>query len=128
MLRSRHWREGASKKSASRYWPKTSEVTKGGFYRAYSDRRALLNALLERWRVGPIAAIEAHTRRGGAGGSERLRELIRLYSEFVNPEGMAIPGGDGDPRRGWRSSLRSASGQERIAPPRWLSPTSMQRD
>jgi AcrR family transcriptional regulator len=65
-------------------------VTKGGFYRAYSGRRALLNAVLERWRMGRVAAIEAHSRLGGAGGRERLIELIRLYSEKVNPEGMAI--------------------------------------
>jgi AcrR family transcriptional regulator len=65
-------------------------VTKGGFYRAYPDRRALLDALLQRWRAGRIAAIDAHARLGGAGGRERLNELIRLYSEKVNPEGMAI--------------------------------------
>jgi len=65
-------------------------VTKGGFYRAFSDRGALLDALLERWRAGRIAAIEAHARLGGTGGRERLNELIKLYSEKVNPEGMAI--------------------------------------
>jgi AcrR family transcriptional regulator len=65
-------------------------ITKGGFYRAYSDRRALLNALLDNWRAGRIAAIETHGRLGGASGRERLLELIRLYSEKVNPEGMAI--------------------------------------
>jgi AcrR family transcriptional regulator len=65
-------------------------VTKGGFYRAYPDRRALLNALLDAWRDGRIAAIEAHTRLGAALGRERLMDLIRLYSEKVNPEGMAI--------------------------------------
>jgi AcrR family transcriptional regulator len=80
-------------------------VTKGGFYRAYSDRRALLNALLERWRVGRITAIEAHTRGAGGGPTERLRELIRLYSESVNPEGMAIELAI----RQWARSDRSAA-------------------
>ena len=31
-------------------------VTKGGFYRRFKDRRALLDALLETWTRGRIAA------------------------------------------------------------------------
>jgi AcrR family transcriptional regulator len=65
-------------------------VTKGGFYRRFKDRRALLDALLETWTRGRIAAIEQQTTLGNESAVERLKALIRLYSERVNPEGMAI--------------------------------------
>ena len=32
-------------------------VTKGGFYRRFKDRRTLLDAMLETWRDGRVAAI-----------------------------------------------------------------------
>jgi AcrR family transcriptional regulator len=65
-------------------------ITKGGFYRRFKDRRALLDALLESWTRGRIAAIEAQTRLAGADARERLKSVIRLYSERLNPQGMAI--------------------------------------
>jgi len=65
-------------------------VTKGGFYRRFRDRAALLEAMLESWRAGRIAAIEQHADLGGGPPRERLRALIRLYSERTNTEGMAI--------------------------------------
>jgi len=65
-------------------------VTKGGFYRRFKDRRALLDALLETWKRGRIAAVEKHTELGDEKARDRLKSLIRLYSERVNPEGMAI--------------------------------------
>jgi len=65
-------------------------VTKGGFYRRFADRRALLGAILETWARGRIAAIEQHARLDGVSARQRLRELIRLYSEMVNPRGMAV--------------------------------------
>jgi len=65
-------------------------VTKGGFYRRFKDRRALLDAILETWERGRIAAIEKQAELGGADARERLRSLIRIYSERLNPEGMAI--------------------------------------
>ena len=65
-------------------------VTKGGFYRRFADRRALLSAILEGWAQGRIAAIAQHTKLDGVSACERLRELIRLYSEPVNPRGMAV--------------------------------------
>jgi len=34
-------------------------VTKGGFYRRFRDRAALLDAMLQSWSAGRIAAIEA---------------------------------------------------------------------
>src|SRR6266702_3075847 len=65
-------------------------VTKGGFYRRFRDRAALLEAMLESWRSGRIAAIEQQADLGGGPPRERLKALIRLYSERMNTEGMAI--------------------------------------
>jgi AcrR family transcriptional regulator len=65
-------------------------VTKGGFYRRFKDRRALLDVILETWERGRVAAIEQQAEAGGATAREKLRSLIRIYSERLNPEGMAI--------------------------------------
>jgi AcrR family transcriptional regulator len=65
-------------------------VTKGGFYRRFKDRAALLEGMLQAWRGGRIAAIEQQTSLDGASARERLRALIRLYSERMNTEGMAV--------------------------------------
>jgi AcrR family transcriptional regulator len=65
-------------------------VTKGGFYRRFRDRAALLQAMLERWRTGRIAAIERQASLDGASARDRLKALIGLYSERMNTEGMAI--------------------------------------
>jgi len=65
-------------------------VTKGGFYRRFRDRAALLEAMLQTWGKGRIAAIERQTSLDGASARERLRALIALYSERMNTEGMAV--------------------------------------
>src|SRR3954465_15674251 len=65
-------------------------VTKGGFYRRFRDRAALLEAMLQHWSAGRIAAIEKHTRLDGANARDRLKALIPQYSERVNTEGMAV--------------------------------------
>jgi AcrR family transcriptional regulator len=65
-------------------------VTKGGFYRRFRDRAALLDGILQNWSAGRIAAIEQQTSLGGATSRDRLRALIRLYSERTNTAGMAI--------------------------------------
>jgi AcrR family transcriptional regulator len=65
-------------------------VTKGGFYRRFSDRAALLEGILQSWSTGRIAAIEQQTSLDGTTARERLRTLIRLYSERMNTEGMAV--------------------------------------
>jgi AcrR family transcriptional regulator len=65
-------------------------VTKGGFYRRFSDRAALLDGILRSWSAGRIAAIEQQTSLDGATARDRLRTLIRLYSERMNTEGMAV--------------------------------------
>jgi AcrR family transcriptional regulator len=65
-------------------------VTKGGFYRRFADRAALLEAMLERWREGRAASIAQQTSLDGEAPRERLKAMIQLYSERLNPEGMAI--------------------------------------
>jgi AcrR family transcriptional regulator len=65
-------------------------ITKGGFYRRFKDRRALLDALLATWARGRIAAVEQQTALGDESPADRLKSVIRLYSARVNPEGMAI--------------------------------------
>jgi len=69
---------------------KSLGVTKGGFYRRFRDRAALLEAMLQHWSAGRIAAIERHTSLDGATARERLKALIALYSERMNTEGMAV--------------------------------------
>jgi len=65
-------------------------VTKGGFYRRFRDRAALLDGMLQSWSKGRIAATEAQTSLDGTTARERLRALIRLYSERMNTEAMAV--------------------------------------
>jgi len=65
-------------------------VTKGGFYRRFKDRAALLEGLLQTWSAGRIAAIAAQTSLDGTTARERLRAVIQLYSERMNTEGMAV--------------------------------------
>jgi AcrR family transcriptional regulator len=65
-------------------------ITKGGFYRRFKDRRALLVALLQTWQRGRIAAIQKQTELAGERADQRLKSLIQLYSERLNAEAMAI--------------------------------------
>jgi AcrR family transcriptional regulator len=69
---------------------KSLGVTKGGFYRRFKDRAALLAGMLQSWSEGRIAAIEQHAALDGTSARERLKSLIHLYSERMNTEGMAI--------------------------------------
>jgi AcrR family transcriptional regulator len=65
-------------------------VTKGGFYRRFKDRAALLESMLQSWSEGRIAAIEQQAALDGTSARARLKALIQLYSERMNTEGMAI--------------------------------------
>src|SRR6476619_6666109 len=65
-------------------------VTKGGFYRRFKDRRALLDAMLETWTAGRIAVIQQQTALAGLTPRERLKALVKLYTERVSAQGMAI--------------------------------------
>src|ERR1700759_4294687 len=64
-------------------------VTKGGFYRRFKDRAALLDGILGTWSAGRIASIEKQTSLDGATARDRLTALIELYAERMNTEGMA---------------------------------------
>src|SRR6201995_187881 len=65
-------------------------VTKGGFYRRFRDRAALLGGMLAEWRAARIAAIEQQASLDGETARDRLTGLIRLYSERMNTEAIAI--------------------------------------
>jgi AcrR family transcriptional regulator len=65
-------------------------VTKGGFYRRFRDRAALLSGMLAEWSAGRIAAIEQQASLDGETARDRLAALIRLYSERMNTEAIAI--------------------------------------
>jgi len=65
-------------------------VTKGGFYRRFRDRAALLAGMLAEWTAGRIAAIAQQASLDGESARERLQALIRLYSERMNTEAIAI--------------------------------------
>lgn len=65
-------------------------VTKGGFYRRFKDRAALLAEMLIEWSAGRIAAIEQQASLDGETARDRLAALIRLYSERMNTEAIAI--------------------------------------
>src|SRR6201988_5557123 len=65
-------------------------VTKGGFYRRFRDRAALMEAMLAAWSAGRIASIEAQTSLDGVTARERLRAIIKLYSERMNTGAMAV--------------------------------------
>src|SRR5258707_4112323 len=64
-------------------------VTKGGFYRRFRDRAALLDGMLQSWSAGRITAIEKHTSLDGASARERLKALIALSSGRMTREGMS---------------------------------------
>jgi AcrR family transcriptional regulator len=66
-------------------------VTKGGFYRRYRDRQALLDHVLEDWIGGRIAAILRQTElSAGEAPGDRLRALVRLYAQRLNAQGLSI--------------------------------------
>src|SRR3954465_8344906 len=64
-------------------------VPKGGFYRRFRDRAALLEAMLQHWSANRIATIEKHTSLDGATARERLKALIPQYAARVNTKGLA---------------------------------------
>ena len=65
-------------------------VTKGGFYRRFKDRAALLDGILNTWSAGRIASIEKQTSLDGATARDRLTAVIELYAERMNTAGMAV--------------------------------------
>ena len=65
-------------------------VTKGGFYRRFRDRPALLAAMLDTWAEGRIAAIRQQTELGEQTPRERLGALIRLFAARLNARGLSV--------------------------------------
>ena len=65
-------------------------VTKGGFYRRFRDRPALLDAILAEWVAGRMEAIQRQTELGDATPTERLRAVIQLFAARLNAEGLSI--------------------------------------
>src|SRR3981189_1502457 len=65
-------------------------VTKGGFYRRFKDRAALLDGILGTSSAGGIASLEKQTSLEGAPARDRLRAVIQLYAEHMNTAGMAV--------------------------------------
>jgi AcrR family transcriptional regulator len=68
---------------------KALSVTKGSFYWHFSDRRALIDAMLLQWADGRIAAIREQAPRDG-DPSAALRRLADLYTRRSNARGLAI--------------------------------------
>jgi AcrR family transcriptional regulator len=68
---------------------KVLRITKGSFYWHFADRRALLDAMLEAWMQGRVAAVRQHTALRG-DPAVALRELVDLYTRNANLRGLAI--------------------------------------
>ena len=66
-------------------------VTKGSFYWHFKDRQALLDAVLEHWKIGRIRDIEKTTAVTTPGSErEKLHYAIEVYGASRNRKGMAI--------------------------------------
>lgn len=72
---------------------KRLQVTKGSFYWHFTDRRALLDAMLTHWAEGRVAAIREQTSGEKAGSDSPTVILLRLadlYTRHGNTRGLAI--------------------------------------
>ena len=57
-------------------------VSKGGFYWHFTDRRALLDAMLDAWEDRFVDQAIVTADRGGGTGRTRLRRLFRVAGEL----------------------------------------------
>ena len=64
-------------------------ITKGSFYWHFADRRALLDAMLDAWMQGRVAAIRQQAPLRGAPAAV-LRQVADLYTRNANARGLAI--------------------------------------
>jgi AcrR family transcriptional regulator len=64
-------------------------ITKGSFYWHFADRRALLDAMLEAWMQGRVAAIREQAPLRGAPAAV-LRQVADLYTRNASARGLAI--------------------------------------
>jgi AcrR family transcriptional regulator len=60
-------------------------VTKGSFYWHFSDRSALLDAMLEEWAESATRAVIAQAEQAGREAQVRLDRLIEIAAEGYNP-------------------------------------------
>ncbi|MBS1145691.1 MAG: TetR/AcrR family transcriptional regulator [Proteobacteria bacterium] len=65
-------------------------VTKGSFYWHFKDRQALLDAVLEQWKIGRIRDIEKTTAVTAGDEQQQLRYAIEVYGASRNQKGMSI--------------------------------------
>ena len=68
----------------------TLGVTKGSFYWHFKDRDALVDAVLERWATGRIAAIAEQTRGSEGAARKALLALLDIYARTPNRKGLAV--------------------------------------
>ncbi len=70
----------------------TLGVTKGSFYWHFKDREALVEAVLERWATGRIAAIaeQTHDHGGQAQARRALLGLLDIYARTPNRKGLGV--------------------------------------
>jgi AcrR family transcriptional regulator len=69
---------------------KRLHVTKGSFYWHFRDRRDLVDAVLEEWKIGRIADIHKQTAAGPGQELDALRHTIEVYSAGKNRKGLPI--------------------------------------
>ena len=86
-------------------------VTKGGFYRRFKDRDALLRTMLDRWVDGRLEAIEGQMELKGETPEVRLRSVIGLFTQRVNTQEIAI---ELAIRQWARANKSAASAVERV--------------
>jgi len=65
-------------------------VTKGSFYWHFKDRQALLDAVLEQWKLGRIRDIEKTTSVTAGKERDQLHYAIEVYGASKNRKGMSI--------------------------------------
>lgn len=65
-------------------------VTKGSFYWHFKDRQALLDAVLDHWKLGRIRDIEKTTAVMPGSEREQLHFAIEVYGASRNQKGMSI--------------------------------------
>lgn len=65
-------------------------VTKGSFYWHFKDRQALLDAVLEQWKLGRIRDIEKTTAVTPGNERDQLHYAIEVYGASRNRKGMSI--------------------------------------
>lgn len=65
-------------------------VTKGSFYWHFRDRKDLLAAVLENWKLGRIGDIVKQTRCEPGREREQLEHVLNVYSASRNRKGIRI--------------------------------------